>query len=233
MNLSNSGTVRPVVADKFRFQPYFREERYPKVISTTKGSDILDLMLLGQYQNKPILRSYFGAFFSELDLLFTEIDKVYFGRMLDHAVGVQLDIIGEIIGQNRRVALEEHYFGFLGDPRSEPMADEATPADGGIFFDGDDTGVTNVPLNDNQYRRLLFAKSQVHTRGDASIDTLYRALIAVIGKVPRVFELSVTAPRQLLLEAASADTSDNDVLMLAYLGNIVTPCGTTLQINLV
>ncbi|MTV59140.1 DUF2612 domain-containing protein, partial [Streptococcus pneumoniae] len=86
----------------------------PKVISTTKGSDILDLMLLGQYQNKPILRSYFGAFFSELDLLFTEIDKVYFGRMLDHAVGVQLDIIGEIIGQNRRVALEEHYFGFLG-----------------------------------------------------------------------------------------------------------------------
>jgi hypothetical protein len=107
MAITNQGVDRPLsINDIFRFQPYYRELPYEKPSpSTSKGTELMDAVLLDQYQNKPLLREYFLAFIEELDLLFGSIDQVYYGRMLDRAIGVQLDAIGRIIDQGREIVI--------------------------------------------------------------------------------------------------------------------------------
>mgnify|MGYP006168417949 CR=1 FL=1 len=132
MAIEDQGVYRPTaINDIFRFQPYYRELPYDvQSPSTTKGTEILDRILLDQYLNKPILREYFLAFIEEIDLLFNSIDQVYFGRMLDEAIGVQLDAIGRIIVQTREIIiLGGDLFGIVGEetvtfPTSPAVGDE-------------------------------------------------------------------------------------------------------------
>ena len=114
----------------------------------TKGTDIMNCMLLSQYQNSPNLKEYIGAFISELDLLFEEIDMVIQGRTLECAEGVQLDIIGDILGQKRSIVIPDEYFGFVGGEISEAF-------DTGIFKSITELGYKVTPLNDVAYRKLL------------------------------------------------------------------------------
>ena len=132
MAITNQGVDRPYsLNDKFRFQPYYRELPYVTPLpSTTKGTELFDAVLIDQYQNKPILREYFLAYIEELDLLFNSIDQVYYGRMIDSAIGVQLDAIGRIIDQGREIVIAGgDLFGILGDeavnfPTSPTIGDE-------------------------------------------------------------------------------------------------------------
>lgn len=135
MAITNQGVERPLsVNDKFRFQPYYRELPYDvQSPSTTKGTELMDAVLLDQYQNKPLLREYFLAFIEEIDLLFNSIDQVYFGRMLDEAIGVQLDAIGRIIGQGREIVIAGgDLFGIVAE---DTVVFPTTPTVGDTFVD--------------------------------------------------------------------------------------------------
>ena len=74
-------------------------------VTTDKGKQIMEGLLLNQYQNSPLLQEYMMAFIAELDLLFEQTEEVYLGRFLENAVGKQLDIIGIILQQTRSVIL--------------------------------------------------------------------------------------------------------------------------------
>jgi len=132
MAITNQGVDRPLsVNDIFRFQPYYRELPYETPVpSTNKGTELMDAVLIDQYQNKPILREYFLAFIEEVDLLFNSIDQVYYGRMIDSAIGVQLDAIGRIIDQGREIVIAGgDLFGLVTDeavvfPTSPTIGDE-------------------------------------------------------------------------------------------------------------
>ena len=110
-------------------------------IIKNKGEQIMDAMLLSQYQNSPNLREHLMCYVSELDLLFEEMQNVYYGRFLANAVGAQLDVIGIILQQHRSIILGEEYFGFNGAPGATKMADGANPNDGGVFFSADNAGL--------------------------------------------------------------------------------------------
>ena len=233
MSITDQGSTRPVSDDPFRFQPYYREDFVEAgVVSETKGTDLMLGLLLDQYQKKPNLLAYFAAFFEEMDYLFKEIDEVYLGRFLERAVGKQLDILGVIIGIGREISVQSTPFGFVGAPVAHAgMADRATPEDGGIFSDLGYIGYTSVPLGDEQYRKILMAKSQLHNRHAISVNQLYQATITVLGKVPRVLEISVTGPRLVTLSISTGDTSESDRQLVSHLTQYHTPLGTTLTVT--
>ena len=81
-------------------------------------------------------------------------------RSIDTAVGAQLDIIGEIVGQPRELidtALLT-YFAYLGYPEAESYGDLNNPSVGGFYRGIGDPIAGNTLLNDEQYRLFIKAK---------------------------------------------------------------------------
>ncbi len=88
---------------------------------------------------------------------------------IDLAEGVNLDVIGEIVGISRYIpnSLALPYFGFEdGGDSANPYGDSALPGIGARFFEeGSDYLVTTV-LSDPEYRSLIRAKiTRNHSRG--------------------------------------------------------------------
>ncbi len=81
-------------------------------------------------------------------------------RSIDTAVGAQLDIIGEIVGQPRELidtALLT-YFAYLGYPNAQSFGDLDNSSVGGYYRGVDDPIAGNTLLNDDQYRLFIKAK---------------------------------------------------------------------------
>jgi len=81
-------------------------------------------------------------------------------RSLDTAIGAQLDLIGEIVGQPRELidtALLT-YFAYLGYPDAESYGDLNDSSAGGFYRGIDDPLAGNTLLNDEQYRLFIKAK---------------------------------------------------------------------------
>lgn len=81
-------------------------------------------------------------------------------RSVDTAQGAQLDIIGDIVGQDR-VLIEAdifQYFGFQGSPEAQPFGDLRQENFGGYFYSLGDSVGGNIRLNDDLYRLFIRAK---------------------------------------------------------------------------
>lgn len=81
-------------------------------------------------------------------------------RSIDTAVGAQLDIIGEIVGQPRELidtALLT-YFAYLGYPDAQSYGDLGVSGVGGFYRGLNDPLAGNTTLNDEQYRLFIKAK---------------------------------------------------------------------------
>ena len=109
-------------------------EPKPLVVTEDKATQIMESMLLQQYQNSPNLKEYMGCFIAELDILFAETERVYLGRFIEYAFGAQLDVLGIILGQSRAVELPTAWFGFtdagtITIPGIAGFSDETTPSD--------------------------------------------------------------------------------------------------------
>lgn len=212
----------------------------PPVPSTTKGTDIMNQMLLQQYQNSPLLKQYISAYVEEMDLLFEETEKVYLGRFLQYAEGTQLDIIGYILGEERNISLPTLFFGFQDGTNStrppnveDPsFADENAPAVGGVFRSEGQSGSENYALSDNEFRRLLSAKAIISTSDVCSINQAYYAITILLGRVPLVMRfLPLTTARNVELELDVNDTTAADEALILYFSKYIIPLGTTIQIS--
>mgnify|MGYP001218784302 CR=1 FL=1 len=86
--------------------------------------------------------------------------QLYEERWIDTAVGKQLDIIGDIVGQPRELLDADllEFFGFEGDPQSESMGSLNNPHLGGIFYTLGQKTTGNVVLDDDRYRLFIKAK---------------------------------------------------------------------------
>ena len=212
----------------------------PPVPSTTKGTDIMNQMLLQQYQNSPLLKQYISAYVEEMDLLFEETEKVYLGRFLQYAEGTQLDIIGYILDEERNISLPTLFFGFQDGTNStrppnveDPsFADESAPAVGGVFRSEGQSGSENYALSDNEFRRLLSAKAIISTSDVCSINQAYYAITVLLGRVPLVMRfLPLTTARNVELELDVNDTTAADEALILYFSKYIIPLGTTIQIS--
>lgn len=120
-------------------------------------SDALE-RLAQQYQDSPRLKALLGILVDEADKIAAAFEQLRLRLDIDQSVGVQLDLIGEIVGKAR--------------PRTDPAEDEAfafatgpglgfgsttDPTIGGYFGSLSDIFTERIPLNDEGYRKYLRA----------------------------------------------------------------------------
>jgi len=228
---------------------YFTPQAIPKVEEdlippeATKGTDIMESLLLQQYQNSPNLKQYMGAFIAELDILFEETNKVYLGRFLEYATGAQLDVIGIILGQSRSVELPTSWFGFKKPDGSNPagadqMADEATPAEGGRFRGEGSENFTTTPLDDFTYRKVLLAKALCNNSPTMDVNTQYFIIQVLLGKVPALLELvsedtpgAAVISSTIQLNCDRSEVSIEDAALVDYMSQYFIPTGITFNVN--
>lgn len=215
-------------------------------LTTDRGTAIMKLMLLDQYQDSPNLLQYFGAYFKELDMLFEQLESVYVGRFLENAIGKQLDIIGVILGQSRGIPVDAIWFGFQDEPVGSPpdgidgMATEASPQEGGVFRSDDQLGFDVTPLDDITYRSVLYAIAKVSNRDTCDLDLAYEVVTILLGRKHSVLLIRTpdslvnpTPSQTIELDLSVLEASDAQVELLSYMSKYFVPTGITFTVNLI
>jgi hypothetical protein len=218
----------------------------PKTLTVVedKGTQIMEAMILDEYRDSPNLKEYMSCFLAELDLLFAETEKVYLGRMLEYATGVQLDVIGEVLRLKRAIELPNTWFGFSDDgvvtiPGIAGMADENDPLNGGQFRDENNAGFEITPLDDLTYRRALATKAMCNNLYTADINTVYEVITMLLGRVIADMELrtsqtsitTVSTGRTVELRVASSEISIREGALVEYMSRYFIPTGTVFILN--
>lgn len=79
---------------------------------TTHGDDAV-ARLIGQYQGKPIIAAIIRAIVNQYQQIEDALWQVYLQSWLINAVGPEIDIIGDIVGQKRNGSLDAEYKVFV------------------------------------------------------------------------------------------------------------------------
>jgi hypothetical protein len=119
----------------------------------------------GHQVDKPKFLAYVRALLEEVDLVDVAFKQVATIDDIDASVGVQLDVLGAIVGQPRRLtaALINAFFGFEpvggGDyVLAMPYGDDDIPGFGGQFFSEGDSTTASADMVDVDYRKAIKAR---------------------------------------------------------------------------
>jgi hypothetical protein len=121
-------------------------------------------LLILQYRNSPKAEATIRALVSKYEELYNVIKSFDKAFDVDTAEGVQLDILGKIVGIPRNVpfaakVLPKNYFGFSDNTSSAyPMGDKFLTVVAYPFKDRFEIPYTTGQLNDNSYRFFIKAK---------------------------------------------------------------------------
>lgn len=113
-----------------------------------------------QFKDKVVVDKYLQLLLAENIQLQEVFRQLMQERSIDTAVGAQLDIIGDIVGQPRELidtALID-YFAFVGYPGAQSYGDLDDSSAGGYYYSYGDPLAGNTLLNDEQYRLFIKAK---------------------------------------------------------------------------
>ena len=203
-----------------------------------KGEQVMDGLLLSQYSNSPLLRQYLMAYVGEMDELFYNLEEVYYGRFLETAVGVQLDVIGIILQQDRNIDIQSIYFAFkavIGTtlPATDGFGTIADTSEGGIFKSLYNLGASVEPLTDDAYRRVLQCKANLLNKDNITIEDIYEAVYIILGRVPASIEVAEPANLEVEVNLLSSDTRNDEYLLLLYMAKYFSPAAMTFSINLI
>lgn len=126
-------------------------------------------------KNKPLIRALVQAFAGELNPIEATLGDLFTLRWLDKATGVQLDLIGTIVGQSRAVASSVYisFFGFASQPAAVGFGQARLRHDGEVY-----ATTTNLP--DTEYRALLYAKI-ARNNSHGTVEDIIQTVLAVFG----------------------------------------------------
>jgi len=195
------------------------------VTSQTRGVDLFHNILLRQYRGKPNIEANAAVVFEELDVLFNELDDVYFGRMLDFAVGVQLDKVGALVAETRSLSKIPIYFGYAGAPNTGGFGT------GALYRDGEAT-IEYEPLGDEEYRRLIRAKCFILLKQQVNHDQVYFIIDILNGSVVEGAELTVQGHKHVRYTCPLASLSEDTPLLIRYFQRNLVPLGVRFELLL-
>lgn len=145
-----------------------------------------------QFYNKPVMECFIRGLFSIFDLV-TECAKgVVSARQIDDAEGIQLDLIGSIVGQSRMLhgVIQPKYFGF-----AESTGAVGFNAGGRIKWDDDPDQIDAVYLDDDDYRRFIRWKIVMNTATGTEQD-----IINAIKTLMDVGQVEIKSPQNMKLD---------------------------------
>lgn len=130
------------------------------MVSPINHEELAISRLATQFRESTNLINYIKVLVSEADTLEAVFQSLLNERWIDTAIGVQLDILGSIVGQNRVIidASEIAYFGFSEDPTAFGFGDPDDPSVGGRFRDQFEVTTGNRTLTDGEYRLFIRAR---------------------------------------------------------------------------
>jgi len=113
-----------------------------------------------QFKDKVVFDKYLQILISGQVEIQEAVRQVMQLRSIDTATGKQLDIIGEIVGQQRELIDADliPYFAFLEYPEARTYGDLTDSSIGGYYSSVTEPITGNVLLNDEQYRQFIKAK---------------------------------------------------------------------------
>lgn len=117
-------------------------------------------LITEQFRDKPVFKKYLELLLNPSEELQVVLKDLMQKRSIDTAEGVQLDMIGAIVGQ-RRTLLDADllgYFGFIGDLQAGSYGTISVPELGSVWRSRDSPMTGNITLNDDLYRVLIKAK---------------------------------------------------------------------------
>lgn len=138
-----------------------------------------------QYSEAAKFLAYIRALMSqsaEIEALFGNVAEI---ADIDLAEGVNLDIIGEIVGVGRIIpnAIAVQFFGFDAQPGATPFGEEGTPGIGARFREDAESESATSVLSDIEYRMLIRAKI-VKNHALGTCEDILAALSYLFGGVP-------------------------------------------------
>ena len=113
-----------------------------------------------QFKGKPIMDKYLQLMIegkNELQKTFLDVMQL---RSIDTAVGVQLDVIGEIVGRPRGLVSADlfEFFGFEGASQAGSFGSLTDPSVGAPWYSLGAPTQRSRPPSDEEYRLILKAK---------------------------------------------------------------------------
>jgi len=117
--------------------------------------------LATQFRNSDNLKAYIDALLAEANVLEAVFQSLLNDRWIDTAIGVQLDILGEIVGQPRILIDADvlSYFGFDGHLSATSFGTISDPDVGGRFRTLGESTTGNRVLTDDEYRLYIKARA--------------------------------------------------------------------------
>jgi len=112
------------------------------------------------FEDAPVFNKFLELLCGPAEELQEVFRQLIQDRSIDTAYGVQLDIIGDIVGQPRELLNADliPYFGFVGYPEAKGYGSVNNPSIGGFYWDITQPLAGNILLNDEQYRIFIRAK---------------------------------------------------------------------------
>lgn len=121
--------------------------------------ELAESRVVTQFKESNLI-DYIKALLVEADTLEQVFQSLLTDRWIDTAQGVQLDILGAIVGQPRILvdALILSYFGFFPNSGASSFGSVLDPSLGGRFRSKDESTTGNRKLTDNEYRVYIRAR---------------------------------------------------------------------------
>lgn len=126
----------------------------------TNFNENLDELITTQFSDKDVFRRFLRLIKTECDVIIEEERALIQQRDIDSAIGAQLDIIGNIVGQERVVISGDLYpfFGYKDALAANSFGTVYNKTIGGNWWSLGTKIGGDVTLNDSQYRLLIKAK---------------------------------------------------------------------------
>ncbi len=155
-------------------------------VTVDKGSTIFGQLVLGQYKESPNFLAYMQAYLDEMDELFEQSERVYLGRFLEFAEGVQLDVLGEIVGISRELKVEDPKFGFEYSLGGQTFSTTTDTTLGEVF---NTLNPGSITLTDLLYTKAIRAKAMCNGSERQSADFMYSIVTILLGESPAILKL--------------------------------------------
>ena len=156
---------------------------------TTLPSVRAESILVGRYASATNLKKYISAFTEQMDELQSINKSTLEDRYLAVAINKELEVLGEIVGQERGADKDtaNEFFGFYGAVGAGTFGSTTMPASAELFKSLSDIEYIYTTQDDEVYRSLIKAKIIKNSEA-ITIDALIRILKLI---VPRLTDISI------------------------------------------
>ncbi len=187
--------------------------------------DLAESRLAVQFKESPNLINYIRLLLRENDDLETVFQELFSERTLDTAVGVNLDVIGEIVGQERGFSqsVSQTFFGFAGAIGADTFGSSGAgnSATGSVFKSVSDIEFVDVTFDDDTYR--IFIRSKISK--NITRVTIDEVIDVVLQGVTSSSAVTVSETQASFKLTFAGTLSDDDKLLLARTTFTPRPAG--------